>query len=86
VGRWLRAPHATFAAIRAKVQVPELEDLQRGGVVGSVEIVDCVAASDSPWFVGDYGFVLRNPQVLPFTPFKGALGFFDVPRSALAIA
>ncbi len=55
------------------------EDLQRGGIIGSVEIVDCVSRSDSPWFVGEYGFVLRDPQPLPFMPFKGQLGFFDVP-------
>ena len=55
------------------------EDLQRGGIIGSVEIVDCVADSASPWFVGEYGFVLRNPMPLPFVPFKGQLGFFDAP-------
>ena len=51
--------------------------LPRGGIIGSVEIVDCVAYSESPWYVGDYGFVLRNPKPLPFTPLKGALGFFE---------
>jgi hypothetical protein len=51
----------------------------RGCLVGSVEIVDCVARSESPWFVGDYGFVLRDPIALPKPiPFKGALGFFGV--------
>lgn len=59
------------------------DDLQRGGIIGSVEIVDCVSKSDSPWFVGDFGFVLRDPQTLPFVPWKGRLGFFDVPASAL---
>lgn len=57
------------------------EDLARGGIIGSVEIVDCVQASDSPWFVGRYGFVLRDPQPLPFTPWRGQLGFFDVPMT-----
>lgn len=60
------------------------EDLPRGGIVGSVEIADCVSASASPWFVGEYGFVLRDPKPLPFTPWKGQLGFFDVPDHALA--
>jgi hypothetical protein len=59
------------------------DDLQRGGIVGSVEVVDCVAASDSPWFVGEFGFVLRDPKPLQFTPWKGQLGFFDVPQAAL---
>lgn len=53
--------------------------IERGGIIGSVEIVDCVTASDSPWFMGKYGFVLRDPRPLPFVSIKGALGFFDVP-------
>lgn len=55
---------------------PEFEAVERGGIVGSVEIVDCVTASRSPWFVGEYGFVLRDPRVLPFVPWRGELGFF----------
>lgn len=54
------------------------DSLPRGGVIGTVEIVDCVNRSESPWFVGDYGFVLANAKPLPFQPFKGALGFFEV--------
>lgn len=61
------------------VKFPLWADLQRGGIVGSVEIVDCVTQSESGWFFGPYGFVLRDPQVLPFRPLKGALGFFEVP-------
>jgi hypothetical protein len=61
----------------------DFEALQRGGIIGSVEIVDCIRQIDSPWFVGPHGFVLRNPEVLPFTPWKGQLGFFNVPESAL---
>ena len=57
-----------------------LSGMDRGGIIGSVEIVDCVTESKSPWFFGRYGFVLRNPVALPFRPFKGMLGFFDVPE------
>jgi len=56
------------------------EDLPRGGIIGSVEIVDCVTASDSPWFVGRFGFVLRDPKPLPFVPWKGQFGLFEVPE------
>ena len=53
-----------------------------GCIVGSVEIVDCVSHSDSPWFCGKYGLVLRNPiSFRTPIPFKGALGFFEVPAS-----
>lgn len=59
--------------------LPPLKQLERGGIVGSVEIADCVSISESPWFFGDFGFVLREPKILPFLPYKGQLGFFDVP-------
>lgn len=62
------------------MNIPSIKGMDRGGIVGSVEIIDCVTKSDSPWFVGQYGFVLRNPQPMPFTPWKGRLGFFNVPE------
>lgn len=61
--------------------VPEFDQLQRGGIIGQVDIVDCVTASASPWFFGEYGFVLENPKPLPFALTKGMLGFFDVPNA-----
>lgn len=50
-----------------------------GGIIGGVEIVDCVRESESPWFCGPYGFVLRGAESLPFMPLRGQLGFFAVP-------
>lgn len=60
------------------IEVPPIEKLDRGGIVGSVEVIDCVTSSASSWFMGEHGFVLRNPKPLPFTPWKGRLGFFNV--------
>ncbi len=60
--------------------LPMMEDLQRGGIIGSVELVDSVDTSDSPWYMGQKGFVLRDPQALPFTALKGRLNFFEVPQ------
>jgi len=59
-------------------KLPAIDQFERGGIVGSVEIVDCTDDSESRWFVGDFGFVLRNPKPLPFVPWKGRLGFFNV--------
>lgn len=59
------------------IKLPPAEALERGGIVGTVEIIDCVTSSESPWFFGPHGFVLRNPKPLPFTPMRGQLGFFD---------
>lgn len=61
------------------IDMPRFEQLERGGIVGAVDIVDCVQASSSPWFEGPHGFVLQRPEQLPFMPLKGSLGFFDVP-------
>lgn len=59
--------------------LPAMKDLPRGGIVGSIDVIDCVTESNSPWFVGDYGFVLRKPKLEQFFPVKGSLGFFRVP-------
>ena len=77
-----------MTSVDCKILMPSIEWLkasQQGGVVGSVEIVDCVASSDSRWFMGRYGFVLRDPKPLPLHPCKGQLGFFqcDYPGGAL---
>lgn len=48
-----------------------------GGIIGTADIVDCVEASDSPWFFGPFGLVLENVKPTPFIPVKGALGLFD---------
>ncbi len=66
------SPMAIAAGITSKT-------IERGGIVGSVEIVDCVTHSNSRWFNGPYGFVLRDPRPLPFLPMRGMLGFFAVP-------
>lgn len=49
---------------------------QCGGIVGQARITGCVTESNSPWFVGEYGFTLCEALPLEFEPCKGALGFF----------
>lgn len=63
------------------IAIPALEDLPRGGIVGSAEIINCSRKNliISPWFVGLYGAVLSGAQPCKFRPLKGRLGFFDVP-------
>lgn len=56
---------------------PAAHDLQRGGIIGHVEIVDVVLQSDSPWFFGWIGLVLRDPVAVPFIRCDGQLGFFE---------
>lgn len=65
--------------IRLLRDFPTSQEMQRGGIVGSVELVDSIDTSESPWYMGEKAFVLRDPKPLPFTPLKGQLNFFDVP-------
>lgn len=69
---------AFFARTVGKVKcpLPAFEVLARGGIIGRARIADCVRVSDSPWFCGPFGFVLRDVTPLDFKPCRGALGFF----------
>ena len=56
-----------------------------GGVIGIVDVVDCVEDHDSKWFNREgFGFVLKNPRRLPFAKCPGQLGLRDAPRALLA--
>jgi len=72
--------HSAFGFIKSKygIEVPNVNDLPTGGIVGSVEIVNCVRQSTSKWFFGKFGFVLKNAKEIPLIPLQGRLGFFDV--------
>ena len=61
---------------RIGVTCPPPAELQRGGIIGSVEVVDHVGESASRWFFGPRALVLRNPRPTIFTPAVGALGYF----------
>jgi hypothetical protein len=66
----------------SKIKIPTFDELVRGAILGTVAIIDCVEDSESPWFQGDYGFVLANPKQLPKPiPCKGALNFWNIPEN-----
>jgi hypothetical protein len=67
---------ANEIAERQGVELPAFEDLERGGIVGQVKITDCVDVDLSPWFFGEWGYVLKDAKPLPFQPCQGKLGFF----------
>lgn len=83
--------------------MPSSSELPRGGIVGTARLVaivndECAEeygdisvgdhARNSPWFFGRVGLVLADAKPTKFIPFKGSLGFFDVPdeivREAMA--
>jgi len=63
-------------ARRNDLWIPE-EPLLRGVILGSVELVDCVADSASPWALrGNYHWMLRHPMLLTRpVHHHGGLGF-----------
>lgn len=75
---------AEFARGRG-VTLPAFEDLERGGIIGSVELSDCALYSPSPWYMGQVAWALRDPMPLPFTPVKGRLRFFNVDLQVLGL-
>lgn len=68
------------------IQLPDRKLIERGGIVGVAHCKGSVDQCDSPWFFGPYGFVLSEQRAVPFVPFKGQLGFFDVPSELIATA
>lgn len=50
-----------------------------GGIVGIVDLVDCVKGHESPWAQPNaWHWVVKNPRRVPFVPMKGTLGLFEV--------
>lgn len=67
VAAWINREHG--------IRIPD--ELEGGGLVGVVDLVDCVETHPSPWFQpGGFGYVMANPRRLPFVPCKGQLGLF----------
>lgn len=75
---------ATDEMLRRNYGTGRPRSMPQGGVIGMVDVVDCVDHHPSKWFSGKYGFVLRNPRRLKFTRWPGQLGVREVPRALLA--
>ena len=58
------------------IPLPAPDAFERGGIVGSGRLVDCVDAFDSPWFFGRFGFVFADAAPLSLRACRGQLGFF----------
>ncbi|MBR9779821.1 MAG: hypothetical protein GYB52_06780 [Rhodospirillales bacterium] len=68
--------HSALTIEEEGQELAERLRLPIGGLIGLVDIVDCVDKSDSKWFFGPYGYVLANPRPMPFIPCRGMPGFF----------
>jgi hypothetical protein len=58
------------------VVCPPAAELERGGIIGSVDVVAIVSSSASRWFFGPRGLVLRDAVRCAFIPASGELGYF----------
>jgi hypothetical protein len=75
--RWEEYQEARDFCARCGLYIPPPTGLVRGYVIGTIEIAECVTESDSPWFTGPYGYVLRNPELFGVpVPTLGMLGFW----------
>ena len=76
------APEDLAYARRRGVKLPD--DFDLGGIVGCVQLDECVHKSRSKWFEGPIGWVLSKPRKLPFVALKGQLGLFAPPKRVLS--
>jgi hypothetical protein len=78
-----------------------IDDMQRGGIIGRARIVGVIAPGDDAqaaaadadipdldlrwWMRDQYGFVLVDVEPLPFVPYPGSLGLFEIPEATLRL-
>jgi hypothetical protein len=60
------------------VVLPDI-DQSRGGIVGVVDLIDCVEQHRSKWFVGPFGFVMASARRVPFLRCVGQLNVYEAP-------
>lgn len=61
-----------------EIGLPPKNEFECGGIIGKVEMTDCVKEYESKWFFGPFGFVFTNAQQLPFIKMPGQLGIFGI--------
>lgn len=67
----------------APIVLPPFAELPRGGIVGAVDILSWHDEPPEVPFAFGSGLGLANPELLPFTKCKGALGFFIPNRATM---
>ena len=64
--------------IHDDLAMPAPADLERGGIVGVVMLLDCVREHSSPWFTGPIGWILDEACPCILIPCRGMPGLFNV--------
>lgn len=69
------------------VKLPPPEELERGGIVGTVNITGCLRPGEPTEVPAErrahggpncYGFVFEDAKIIPFVPARGMPGLFEV--------
>lgn len=68
--------------------LPYRQVMERGGIIGAVEIIDAVDQHPSPWWMGPRALVLKGARPIPFIPCKGTVTpmFWTPPEGVAAQA
>jgi hypothetical protein len=78
--------HARELIEQLGVKCPRPDELIRGAIIGTVDVIDVVKEHASQWFYGqtsnDRGLVLRDPRPCDPVSCKGELGYFAWKESA----
>ncbi len=81
-GTWRPAPALPFGGIVGRAQIVVV--ILPGGVYSSrAAPKDPAESAESPWYIGGLALVLADVEPLPFVPWKGSLGLFEVDEGAL---
>lgn len=70
------------------VTCPLPAELQRGGIIGSVDVTRVTMPSQPPqsrWYFGPRALMLAEPEACDFIPSVGALGYFEWKRADASI-
>lgn len=86
----LKIDVAGIAFIRRMNLIDQMPVLATGCLLGTVILGSTIKPTPieqftgmDPWYRGEFGFLLHTPQPLPASiPYKGRLGFFEVPDEA----
>lgn len=72
-----------FAEEMGIADLPSPDKIDKGGIIASAEMTDCVTSHGSGWFTGPFGFVLKDVRSFPLIKLPGKLSFFNVPASLM---
>jgi hypothetical protein len=67
-----------FATLdRLGLELPDPDRLERGGIIGRVQLVEIIKAAEGPWALdGCWHWRLTKPEPKPFQPIRGQLGLW----------